>query len=155
VNRSNQSWRHRAKPDTIGAIVQVVEMLITIDTSVLIAVVTHEAGRERALELTSGRSLIAPSSIHWEMGNAFSAMIKRGRATLKQATACLDAYSEIPVRLIEVNLIQALALVEKHHIYAYDAYLLVCAMQSNSPLLTLDQPLKKVAESLGINILEV
>ena len=36
-----------------------------------------------------------------------------------------------------------------------DAYLLVCAMQSNSPLLTLDQPLKQVAESLGIKVLEV
>jgi len=89
------------------------------------------------------------------MGNAFSAMIKRGRATLKQAIACLDAYSEIPIKLVEVNLNQALALVEKHHIYAYDAYLLMCCMQSNSPLLTLDQPLKQVAESLGIKVLEV
>jgi predicted nucleic acid-binding protein len=130
-------------------------MLVTIDTSALIAVVTYEPGRERALELTSGCSLIAPGSAHWEMGNAFSAMMKRGRATLKQATACLEAYSEIPVRLVEVNLNQALALVEKHGIYAYDAYLLVCSMQSNSPLLTLDQSLKQVAESLGIKVLEV
>jgi predicted nucleic acid-binding protein len=130
-------------------------MLITIDTSALIAVVTYEPGRDRALELTAGRSLIAPSSVHWEMGNAFSAMIKRGRATLKQATACLDAYSEIPIKLVEVNLNQALALVSKHRIYAYDAYLLVCAMQSNSPLLTLDQPLKQVGESLGIKVLEI
>lgn len=130
-------------------------MLITIDTSVLITVVTYEPGRNRALELTAGRNLIAPSSVHWEMGNAFSAMIKRGRTTLKQATACLDAYSEISIKLVEVNLNQALALVSKHRIYAYDAYLLVCAMQSHSPLLTLDQPLKQVAESLSIKILEV
>ncbi|MBU2811341.1 type II toxin-antitoxin system VapC family toxin [Acidithiobacillus thiooxidans] len=130
-------------------------MLITIDTSVLIAVVTYEPGRNRALELTVGRNLIAPSSVHWEMGNAFSAMIKRGRTTLKQATACLDAYSEISIKLVEVNLNQALALVSKHRIYAYDAYLLVCAMQSRSPLLTLDQPLKQVAESLSIKVLEV
>lgn len=130
-------------------------MLITIDTSALIAVVTYEPGRERALELTAGHSLIAPSSVHWEIGNAFSAMIKRRRVTLKQATACLDACAEIPIKLIEVNLNQALALVEKHRIYAYDAYLLVCAMRSNSALLTLDQPLKKVAESLGIKVLEV
>ncbi|MDA8176642.1 MAG: type II toxin-antitoxin system VapC family toxin [Acidithiobacillus sp.] len=107
------------------------------------------------MELTAGRNLIAPSSVHWEMGNAFSAMIKRGRTTLKQATACLDAYSEISIKLVEVNLNQALALVSKHRIYAYDAYLLVCAMQSHSPLLTLDQPLKQVAESLSIKILEV
>ena len=130
-------------------------MLITIDTSALIAVVAHEAGRDRALELTAGQSLVAPSSIHWEMGNAFSAMIKRGRATLGEATTCLEAYAEIPIKLVEVDLIQALALVERHRIYAYDAYLLACAMQFNSPLLTLDEPLKKVAETLGIKVLEV
>lgn len=130
-------------------------MLITIDTSVLIAVVTHEPGRGRALELSAGRNLIAPSSVHWEMGNAFSAMIKRGRVTLKQATDCLDAYAEIPIKLVDVNLNPALALVERHRIDAYDAYLLVCAMQSNAPLVTLDQPLQKVAEFLGIPVLEI
>ena len=130
-------------------------MLITIDTSVLIAVVAYESSRDRALELTAGQRLVAPSSIHWEMGNAFSAMIKRGRATLEQATVCLEAYSEIPIRLVEVDMIQALSLVEKHRIYAYDAYLLACAMQFNSPLLSLDEPLKKVADTLGINVLEV
>ena len=124
-------------------------MLVTVDTSALIAVVAHESARNRALELTAGCSLIAPSSVHWEMGNAFSAMIKRGRATLNQATACMDAYSEIPIKLLEVNINQSLALAEKHRIYAYDAYLLMCALQSGSPLLTLDQSLAQVAEYLG------
>ena len=89
------------------------------------------------------------------MGNAFSAMIKRGRANLKDATTCLEAYAEMPLKLVEVELIQALALVKKHRIYACDAYLLICSMQFNSPLLTLDEPLKKVAEILGIKTLEV
>lgn len=130
-------------------------MLITIDTSALIAVVAHEAGRDRALELTAGQSLVAPSSVHWEMGNAFSAMIKRGRTTLEEATTCLEAYAEIPIKLVEVDLIQTLVLVERHRVYAYDAYLLTCAKQFNSPLLTLDESLKKVAETLGIKVLEV
>ncbi len=130
-------------------------MLITIDTSALVAVVTYEPSRDRALALTAGHSLIAPNSVHWEMGNAFSAMIKRGRATLTQATDCLDAYAEVPIKLVDVNLKRALALVEKHRIYAYDAYLLVCAMQSNSPLLTLDKPLQRGADSRAIQVLEV
>jgi len=74
---------------------------------------------------------------------------------LTQATDCLDAYAEVPIKLVDVNLKRALALVEKHRIYAYDAYLLVCAMQSNSPLLTLDKPLQRVADSLAIQVLEV
>ena len=52
----------------------------------------------------------------------------------------LDGFEEVMAMLLYVS---------------YDAYLLVCAMQSNSPLLTLDQPLKQVAESLGIKVLEV
>ncbi|MFQ5455563.1 MAG: hypothetical protein ACE5EA_05065 [Nitrospirota bacterium] len=37
------------------------------------------------IELTNGADLIVPYSVHWEIGNAFSAMLKRKRITLKQA----------------------------------------------------------------------
>ena len=130
-------------------------MFITIDTSVLIAVVAHEQGRTQALNLTVGKSLVAPQSVHWEMGNAFSAMIKRSRVSLGDATTCLKAYAEIPLRLVEVDLVQALAIVEAHRIYAYDAYLLACAIRFASPLLTLDKALQKLAGSMGIKVLEI
>ena len=39
--------------------------------------------------------------------------------------------------------------------YAYDAYMLVCAQQMGTPLLTLDDALKGHAESVGIAILEI
>jgi predicted nucleic acid-binding protein len=54
-----------------------------------------------------------------------------------------------------VDLKQALDIVGKLRIYAYDAYLLVCAMQARSPLLTLDASLKLAAETLGIRVLEI
>ena len=82
-------------------------------------------------------------------------MIKRQRITLAQANACVDAYQQIPIRLVSVDLKQSLALVKKFRIYAYDAYVLVCAMQFGAPLLTLDEPLKVAAVSLGIEVLEV
>lgn len=130
-------------------------MDITADTSTLIAVVGNEPSRDRAIELTMGHSLIAPSSVHWEVGNALSAMIKRQRITLAQANACVDAYRQIPIRLVSVDLKQSLGLVKRLRIYAYDAYLLVCAMQFGAPLLTLDGPLKTAAAALGIEVLEV
>ena len=46
-------------------------------------------------------------------------------------------------------------LVRKLRTYAYDAYMLACAQQSGTPLLTLDDALKVHAESLGIAVLEV
>ena len=130
-------------------------MDITTDTSTLIAVVGNEPSRARAIELTTGHNLIAPSSVHWEVGNALSAMIKRQRITLAQANGCIDACQQIPIRLVNVDLKQSLALVKKLRIYAYDAYFLVCAMQFGTPLLTLDEPMKGAAASLGIEVLEI
>ena len=130
-------------------------MDITVDTSTLIAVVSDESSRARAIEVTTGHSLIAPSSVHWEIGNALSAMIKRDRITLAQAHACIDSYLQIPIKWVDVDLKQASSVVKQVRVYAYDAYLLVCAMQTGTPLLTLDQPLKSAAANLGIEVLEV
>jgi len=130
-------------------------MDITVDTSMLIAVIGNEASRDRAIKLTTGHGLIAPSSVHWEIGNALSAMIKRNRITLAQANACIEVYQNIPIRLVDVDLKQSMVLVSKLRIYAYDAYLLACATQFGTPLLTLDGLMKVAAASLGIEVLEV
>jgi predicted nucleic acid-binding protein len=130
-------------------------MEIVIDTSVLLAVVSGEPSRERAIELTSGHSLVAPGSVHWEIGNALSAMIKRRRVTLAEANACIEAYLRIPIRRIEVDLQQTMAIVSKLPVYAYDAYLLLTARQLGSPLLTLDRALGAQAVKLGIPVLEI
>ena len=130
-------------------------MDITIDTSTLLAVVCGEPSRERAIEVTTGHTLVAPSSLHWEIGNALSAMVKRQRITSAQANACIDVYLKIPIRLIDVDLKQAMGLVKKLRTYAYDAYMLVCAQQIGTPLLTLDDALKIHAESVGIEVLEI
>jgi uncharacterized protein with PIN domain len=54
-------------------------MNITIDTSVLLAVCTNEASKPKLVELTQGHHLLVPASVHWEVGNALSAMLKRDR----------------------------------------------------------------------------
>ena len=56
-------------------------MKIVIDTSVIIAVITNEPHRESLLQATLGAELLAPPSVHWEIGNAFSAMLKRNKIT--------------------------------------------------------------------------
>lgn len=130
-------------------------MDITIDTSAVLAVVCGEASRSRAIELTAGHALVAPASLPWEIGNALSAMIKRRRVTVSEANAAIDAYLAIPVRLVEVDLKHAMTFAKKLRVYAYDAYMLACAQQTVSPLLTLDNALSVHARSLGIELLEV
>ena len=130
-------------------------MLITIDTSALISVIGNEATKPGIVRLTEGSSLCAPASVHWEIGNAFSAMFKKRQTTVELAKKALAVYQAIPVKYFEYPLEQALELSARLGIYAYDAYLVQCAMQTNSPLLTLDRRLRVAAEKTGVQTLEI
>ena len=127
-------------------------MNITIDTSALLAVCTNEPSKPRLIELTQGHHLLAPASVHWEVGNALSAMLKRGRIVGTQARACILAYQQIPVTMIEIDLAAAVELAERFQMYAYDAYLLTCALAQRTPLLTLDRALMAAAKQLNIEV---
>ena len=60
-------------------------MDVVIDTSALVAVIVGEPERNRIVELTAGNTLIGPGSIPWEVGNAFSSMLKQDRLTFEEA----------------------------------------------------------------------
>jgi predicted nucleic acid-binding protein len=130
-------------------------MDIIVDTSVLIAVITNEPTRPRLIELTTDAHLLAPASVPWEIGNAFSAMLKRKRATLEQMQQAWNAYQQISLRLLDVDIEQSLRLSAQYDIYAYDAYFIICALQQKSMLLTLDSGLRQAAIQAGVTILEV
>ncbi|HKL21399.1 MAG TPA: type II toxin-antitoxin system VapC family toxin [Tichowtungia sp.] len=126
-----------------------------IDTSALIAVIANEPEKSRLVALTNGYTLIAPRSVYWEIGNAFSAMLKRGRITIRQVEAALDAFDAIPVRYVELGLREAVKISEQYNIYAYDAYLLAAAFRYKSPLLSLDRQMIRLGDAVGIQMLEV
>jgi len=130
-------------------------MYVTIDTSALIAVIGNEPSKASIIEATSDCSLYAPSSVHWEIGNAFSAMFKRDSSTIELARLAIAVYREIPIKFIDVSLEHTVEITKALNIYAYDAYLIQCAQQTSTSLLTLDQGLKAVAEEVGIHVLEV
>ncbi len=130
-------------------------MKVTIDTSALIAVIGNEPTKQEIIEITMGCSLYAPMSVHWEIGNAFSAMFKRKRLGIEQSQKALIAYREIPIKYIDVPLEQTLEISNALNIYAYDAYLIQCAQQTSTSLLTLDSGLKIAAKKMGIHLLEV
>ncbi len=130
-------------------------MDITIDTSAIIAVITNEPIKPLLIKMTSGAELFAPHSVHWEIGNAFSAMFKRNRMTLAQAQKAIITYQHIPIRFMNVKLKEALEVANDLDLYAYDAYLVACALKRKSPLLSLDKGLKHAARRAGITVLEV
>ncbi len=130
-------------------------MELIVDTSVLIAVLTGEPTRDHLIARTQGVELLAPGSVHWEVGNAFSALLKRRRVKSAQVQAALAAYAQIPIRFVDVSLTDTLELADRFGLYAYDAYLLACARRQRAPLLTLDTRLGRAAKEAGVNLVEM
>jgi len=130
-------------------------MDLAIDASALIAVIANEPEKDALVELTEGARLLAPPSVNWEIGNALSAMLKRNRISVDQATHALAVYHQIPIRFADVELEDSIRIAAEHNIYAYDAYLLRCAVKYVVPLISLDKNLLALARNIGIKVIEV
>lgn len=128
--------------------------LLTIDTSVLLSVLLNERHKIEVIDMTEGFDLISPFSLDAEVGNALSAMFKRDRISLDSAKKVLNFF-DIPIRRSEVRLEPALLIANRQDIYAYDAYVLDCAIQYRTPLLSLDEKMIEIAKDLDIKVQEV
>ena len=130
-------------------------MNIVIDSSAIIAVIVAEPERDSIIAATSGHTLIGPGSIPWEIGNAFSAMIKQRRVGVSDAQRGLEILDSIPLQYVSVDMANALSIAAQVNVYAYDAYFLDCALRHAAPLLTLDRTLGRVAAALGVNLVSL
>ena len=126
-----------------------------VDTSVVIAVIANEPEKSALITATQGYSLIAPPSLHYEIGNAFSAMLKRNRISWVQAEQAMRIYEQIPIIFVDVDLHKSLELAHRLKIYAYDAFMISCALEFGCDLLTLDGGLSYAAKAAGVNVVEV
>ena len=130
-------------------------MDIVADTSAIGAVILNEPDKPAILQKTQGADLFAPLSLSWEIGNALSSLLKRGKLDLTQATAALAQFDQISITLVKVDFIRAITIAHTHNIYAYDAYMIACAQELQLPLLSLDRGLLHAASAAGVSILRV
>lgn len=130
-------------------------MYVVIDTSVIIAVIANEPEKKVLVKMTKGLNLIAPHSVHWEIGNALSAMLRRNRITLEQSLKVIELFEKIPIEFLDVELDKSLEIANKFNIYAYDAYIIRCALKYNSPLISLDGNLITNAKQMKVSVMEV
>jgi predicted nucleic acid-binding protein len=128
---------------------------LTIDTSAVLAVVLNEPSRATLIEITRGAELLSPGSLPWEIGNACSALVKRGRLDEEKAASAIASFQKIPIQLVAVEIEEAVRVSSENGLYAYDAYMLVCARRHRTPLLTLDRALARVAVGMGLQVLGV
>lgn len=128
--------------------------MIVVDTSIFLAVALDEPEKQSILRLTKGAAIAAPEVMPYEVGNALSAMSKRGRLTPDEAREAQRICNSIPVRLRPVDIERALDIALRFNSYAYDAYFLECARTLACPLFTLDRSLVRNAAQLGVEVLE-
>lgn len=124
------------------------------DTNTFLAVALDEPEKAWLIDVTDGCDLAAPTVLPYEIGNALSALVKRNVLRPRQVPGVWDAICRIPVELTEIDIGAALLVAIRCGIYAYDAYFLQCALETGSPLLTLDQSLRRVAKTLRIRVVE-
>ena len=129
-------------------------MNMVADTNIFLSVVLNEPEKGQIMEATSEAMLSAPEILPYEIGNALSAMVKRRRVSRAEALAAEKAASLIPVRLVSINVHEALELAIENKIYAYDAYFLHCAKSLSQPLMSLDKKIKQIARGIGVDLVE-
>jgi len=130
-------------------------MNIIADTNIFMVVALGEPERPLILERTMTCELIAPTLLPYELSNALSAMYKQKRLKSNEVVSVFNLASQIPVRLVEINISNALSLAIEYDIYVYDAYFLQAALQYRCALLSLDKKMCQVAQKLNIKLLEL
>lgn len=129
-------------------------MKIIADTNTFIAVALNEPEKNHIIKLTEGFDLAAPEVLPFEIGNALTAMMKKGTLQSDEIQASWKIIQHIPVELRRIDIKSALNIAATFNIYAYDAYFLECAGSLKCPLITLDQGMQRIARKLDIFILE-
>ena len=127
-------------------------MELVSDASVFLAVALNEADRQWVIEKTTGGSLASPEILPYEIGNALIAVGKRGRLNNREILQAYDIAQKIAVRLLPVNIREAMETAAKFNIYAYDAYYLQCCLERGLPLISLDNRMCEIADILGIKV---
>lgn len=130
-------------------------MKIVADTNTFLAVALREPEKEMLAAAVAGHGLIAPEVLPFEIGNALTAMVKKGALEPEDVPDAWAMVNSIPVEICKVDFCAALDIAVKFRIYAYDAYFLECAIRHRAPLLTLDKGMRRIARNLSIDVLEL
>jgi predicted nucleic acid-binding protein len=92
--------------------------------------------------------------IPFEIGNALTRLKRKRILNDKKIIEAYSVYKEIPLKLVKVDVENALKIACQYNIYAYDAYYLEVTFRLKLPLLTLDKQMKNIARKMNLDILE-
>ncbi len=93
-------------------------------------------------------SLIAPSILKYEIGNALKSSVKRKRLNNIDAEKIYSSFLNFPIQYLSPNYSDTMTLSLKYDLSYYDASYLCLAQEQKAKLLTLDKKLKECKPSL-------
>jgi len=128
-------------------------MEIVADVSTFLAVVLNEIDRDWIIDITIGQSIISPEVLPYEIGNALIMVKRKGRLDNREIIQAFELSQRIAVRLVSVNIRDAVKIALRFNVHAYDAYYLQCCLENKSPLISLDHRMCDMAKSLEIKVL--
>jgi predicted nucleic acid-binding protein len=129
-------------------------MKMVVDVNIVLAVVLGEPEREWAIKVSRNATAFAPKSFPFELGNALSALFKRKRLSNDGVLAAWRAAAKYQVTLCDIDMAAALRLACVHNIYAYDAYIVQCAVEQKAVLMSLDRRMIAIAKGVGLDVME-
>lgn len=129
-------------------------MEIVADASVFLAVILNESDRDWIIHKTTGKGIVSPEVLPYEIGNALIAVRKKGRLNDREVIKAYDISQRIAVKLTPVKIHDALRIAIRFNVYAYDAYYLQCCVENKLPLISLDDRMCDVARNLNIKVVE-
>ena len=63
--------------------------------------------------------------------------------------------TKIPIRLIKVDIVEAIKIAYENNIYAYDAYYLEAAKRQGIRIFSMDTKMLEIAKAINISLMEV
>jgi predicted nucleic acid-binding protein len=136
-------------------------MPFVLDASVVLAWQFEDEPSDYAdhvLEYLRNDRALAPSIWQLELANGLARAERRGRLPASRVAQTLRIFTGIPIAIHDVPPALALGRVidvaRAQALSAYDAAYLELAMREGVPLATLDGPLRKAAERVGVPLIE-
>ncbi len=130
-----------------------------IDASVALSWVLPAEDTNQALSLRSYALdnpevlLLVPPNFWYEVANVLWVAIRRKRMNRQDALKALELLVSFEFMVWSADPKNCLKLSIVHDLSAYDTAYLDLALEKQATLWTMDHPLKKVAESLGVTVL--
>jgi predicted nucleic acid-binding protein len=132
---------------------------VVIDASVALSWVLPAEDTDQALSLRSyalanpQTLLLVPPTFWYEVTNVLWVAVRRKRLNRQNALKALELLIDFEFTVWNADPESCLKLSLTHNLAVYDTVYIDIAIDKQATLWTMDQPLKKAAESLGITVL--